>query len=488
MWSRRDQIQAYQFLRRRTVSAVLVGDANHAESPTRLGVAGVISGVVASALLLGGFGIYGVLRPGNSTAWQTAEGIIVEKESGTRFIRRDDGRLHPVRNYASERLIVGGEPDVVSVSRKSLAAAPRGRAIGIVGAPDSLPTPELMNRGSWTACSTTTGVGSTVQESQVEVLIGDPPAKGAVIPLDAEVALVAVADEETYLLADGRRFKVAGSDPERVLAALSFDAARTPRITVPLAWLSVLQAGPDLRFPSIPGRGDRTENAPTPGARVGQLFSVASVDSDRKRFYVLLEDGLAAISSTQAQLVMTDPRVVKAYPDGDPVERTLPTSTWASAAISTVDLTAGDYPRVIPQPLAVDDRIVSLCLSPTGLSDGLPAVQLGFAAGPVPISADLSSVPVAESGVPISAGAADAIAIAPGSGALVRGISSEVNIDAPVFLVTDLGARFAIPDEDSRAALGYAGVPIVDLPAAMVALLTLGPSLGIASATEVPAP
>ncbi len=35
MWSRRDQLQAYQFLRRRLVSAVLVGDANHPESPSK---------------------------------------------------------------------------------------------------------------------------------------------------------------------------------------------------------------------------------------------------------------------------------------------------------------------------------------------------------------------------------------------------------------------------------------------------------------------
>ena len=68
MWSRRDQIQASQFLRRRIVSAVLVGDANHADSPTRLQIRSLVTGFVVLILQLAGLGVYGVLRPGTSTA------------------------------------------------------------------------------------------------------------------------------------------------------------------------------------------------------------------------------------------------------------------------------------------------------------------------------------------------------------------------------------------------------------------------------------
>ena len=49
MWTQRDQLQAYQFLRRRLVSALQVGDANHPVSPSRR-VA--ISSVIGAALTI----------------------------------------------------------------------------------------------------------------------------------------------------------------------------------------------------------------------------------------------------------------------------------------------------------------------------------------------------------------------------------------------------------------------------------------------------
>jgi hypothetical protein len=125
MWSRRDQIQAYQFLRRRTVSAVLVGDANHPESPVRRTAIGLLVGCILLLLVLAGFGIFGLLRPGSSKAWQEAGSVVVEKETGARFVMDDQGALHPVLNYVSARLITGGSGELVRVSRKSLAAAGR---------------------------------------------------------------------------------------------------------------------------------------------------------------------------------------------------------------------------------------------------------------------------------------------------------------------------------------------------------------------------
>ena len=70
MWSQRDQLQAYQFLRRRLVSALQTGDANHPVSPSRrLIVSGAI-GVAASVLIAAVFLIIGVLRPGSNQDWR----------------------------------------------------------------------------------------------------------------------------------------------------------------------------------------------------------------------------------------------------------------------------------------------------------------------------------------------------------------------------------------------------------------------------------
>ena len=63
MWTTRDQIQAYQFLRRRHVSALLTGDENHPASPSRRLVFGYLVGATCMVLAVVGFAIYGVLRP-----------------------------------------------------------------------------------------------------------------------------------------------------------------------------------------------------------------------------------------------------------------------------------------------------------------------------------------------------------------------------------------------------------------------------------------
>jgi len=63
MWTTKDQVQAYEFLRRRHVSALLTADANHPTSPSRRLVLGYLVGIACMVLAVTGFAIYGLLRP-----------------------------------------------------------------------------------------------------------------------------------------------------------------------------------------------------------------------------------------------------------------------------------------------------------------------------------------------------------------------------------------------------------------------------------------
>ncbi len=67
MWTQRDQIQAYQFLRRRLVSALVKADADHPTPPSKRLILGTIIGVAAAVLITAVFGIIGP-APGWSTA------------------------------------------------------------------------------------------------------------------------------------------------------------------------------------------------------------------------------------------------------------------------------------------------------------------------------------------------------------------------------------------------------------------------------------
>ena len=115
----RDEVAAERFRRRRLRSALLQGDPDSPKTPlARLG-AGVYGGLAVTVLLLAVAGIYGVLRPGGSTAWQEPGAFVVDDDSGARYVYLD-GVLHPVLNYASARLLLGDGLHVVTVSTASL--------------------------------------------------------------------------------------------------------------------------------------------------------------------------------------------------------------------------------------------------------------------------------------------------------------------------------------------------------------------------------
>jgi ESX secretion system ATPase EccB len=62
MWTQRDQLQAHRFLRRRMVSALLTGDANHPAPPARRVVLCYVAGLICALLVIAGFVIYGYVR------------------------------------------------------------------------------------------------------------------------------------------------------------------------------------------------------------------------------------------------------------------------------------------------------------------------------------------------------------------------------------------------------------------------------------------
>src|SRR5690349_19751744 len=104
MWTQRHQLQAYQFLRRRLVSALQTGDANHPVPPSRRVVLSAAAGTTCAVLVAAGFAIYGAVRPGTGQDWRKPGQVVVERETGADFVLGADGLLHPVLNYTSARL------------------------------------------------------------------------------------------------------------------------------------------------------------------------------------------------------------------------------------------------------------------------------------------------------------------------------------------------------------------------------------------------
>ncbi|MDI5942741.1 type VII secretion protein EccB, partial [Micromonospora sp. DH15] len=188
MPSRQDQLHSYQFTVQRAVAALVMRETDPARSPFRRLAGAGLASVLVAAIALGGFALYGLFA-GGGTKWRDTGAVIVEKESGARFVYREQ-KLHPVLNYASALLIIGAErAKTVLVSRRSIEGVPRGLPLGIPDAPDSLPDRARLSTAGWTVCSAAgaerAAAGAEPAAPRSVVLIGTAATGGRALGDDA---------------------------------------------------------------------------------------------------------------------------------------------------------------------------------------------------------------------------------------------------------------------------------------------------------------
>ncbi|MEU7865430.1 type VII secretion protein EccB [Dactylosporangium sp. NPDC049140] len=446
MASRQDQLQSYQFMVQRVVSALVVRDTDPAQPPFRRVAGATLVGVLLAALGAGGAAAVAALRPGSSGKWRNDRAVIVEQETGALFVYRGEV-LHPVLNQASALLILdaAGAPTVV-VPRSALSGAPRGETLGIPGAPSSLPPASALLKGRWAVCSTPAGS---------VLFVGGGPSGGTAA--GEKGLLVTAADRQTYLLWHG--FKHLIRQPAAALPALVW-SARAP-VEVAQALVHAVPSGTDLATPDVADRG-----APVPTGKIGQLYSVTA--GQRTDAFILTADGLASLTPLQAQLLLAAPETRSVQPGG----KFLPLSPAEFAA-----LVQGRPVRAFAPDPGGDGALPS---APPELVEGLPrAVCTADALTIDPKLPDLTHTVRTAAATTEGTVLADRVLVPPGSGALVRTDSGVLT------LVTDLGRRHTVPVPDALGALGYGAEQPVAVPGEMVALLPAGPALDPSAAGAV---
>jgi type VII secretion protein EccB len=442
--SRTDQLQSYQFTAQRVVSALVTGQTDPAHPPLSRLAGSTLIGVLVAALSLAAAAIYGVLAPGGGTGWRDPAAVIVEKETGARYVYLD-GVLHPVPNYTSALLAIGSaQAHTVSVARRSIAQVPRGAPLGIPGAPDSLPEAGRLLGAPWTLC--VDGAGGSVLSIGRAVPGGRPLG-------DSGVLVRAAGDPagEVSLVWHGHRHRVT----DFALGALAWRGQ--PVLTVAAALLAAVPAGPDLAAVPISGRGRRSRG----GFTVGQVF-VVRPQGGVPQYAVAVADGLAPISQVQANLLLGDRRTAAVQGRSGAIELS-PGDYTAAPTSAPLTPRPGELapPLSMPaltQPSSVDSRLCARVDGPRGL----PSIRL--------------DVPAAEgtggTGAPIGR-----VLVPPGRGAVVEAVPSPDARSGALSLVTDLGVRYPVPGTDVLDTLGYAGVAPVRMPSALVAALPTGPVL-----------
>ncbi|MFG1809907.1 type VII secretion protein EccB [Streptomyces sp. NPDC049040] len=498
MASRKEQLNAYTFARKRVVAAFLqpspAGSDEGAPRPLRT----LMPGIVVGAVLLAGFGAWGLISPSVPHGWdEPGKHVIVADESTTRYVVLNDADthkpvLHPVLNMASARLLLDpGAYDVIKVKESVLdhSGLKHGATIGIPYAPDRLPSAaDAAKAKVWAVCDRPGGgTGHAVQQA-VFVLGGDEAnamSGSSRLGSDQVLYVQGQGEDAVQYLVDshGTKFELGGPDPKirkpedmSVLLRTLFGENPQPQ-TVSDTWLDSLGTGTPIWFPDIAGRGDTEQvvGVPAASAKVGTVLKAQSAKG--YEYYVITKDGVAPITQFAALLLL------QANIQTAPVQTAIPADTQSS-------FLPDDWPAGDPSQVNTSDGDSPRDVSCSVLHGGATAQE-----GP-----KLTMWAGKDYPEQIVEGASSAY-VTPGSGLLYQEVSGTDTSGGTLFLVTDTGLRYAVSrNNDSGAAnkasdskqetnqasvrLGYQDVKPMSIPSRWSELLPKGPALDTASAAQ----
>jgi type VII secretion protein EccB len=462
MPSRQEQLHSYQFMVQRVVAALVMRDTDPAQSPFRRIAGATLAGALFAALGLAGAAVYGVLRGGNTQGWRDAGTVIIERESGAKYVYRDN-KLHPVLNYTSALLIVGSAtPKIMTVPRAKLASAPRGTAYGIPKAPDALPDKAHLQRPPWTVCSlpdTSTGGGNGTQSV---LSIERRPDAGKALN-DSEATLVSAPGGDIFLIWKNRRYRI--RDRDVVLPALAWNAQSRPAVAA--AFLNSLPTGADIARIQLPAnRG--TPSTATKGGKVGQVFRIEN-EAGARIYAVSLPTGLADITQLQADLLLGDPETAPVLGQREAIP--MGQAVYTATPHVPLSLPTGETAPPATSPTLVTTASGTVLCVQVGAGSAAARARIDVPP-PDPLTANPTGSRATEGTV-----LADRVAVPANSGAVVEALASPAAPSGALSIITDLGIRYPVASHDVLAMLGYSGVTPVRVPAELVSLLPTGPGL-----------
>lgn len=461
MASKRDQLQSYQFVLQRMMHAVVLRETDPEHPPFRRGIIAMVGGIVLAVLALAAVGVYGQVSPGGKKSWQAGDRVIVEKETGTRYVYVNEV-LYPTANYVSALLLMKKYSKPVMVAQKSLLGVPRGPRVGIADAPDSLPAKNRLLAGGWSLCSQPTVDAAGSKAVRSVLLVGQEP--DAAQPVNDAALLVIAPDGHGYFIWRGFRHVV--QEAATVTAALALDTESWQQVSQ--AWLDLIPSGPPLAPIAVPQAGTPSKLM-RPG-RVGALY-VVQTSTGQGQYYLLTSDRLLPISAFQYDVQRSAAATRKAYPGVMP--EAIPLDSAVVARLSGEGRAAPDtdaaLPSTRPQFARTQSATDSVCaLFPGGgfqprfaIAAGLPAAgESGVTAGRGP------------GGLPL----ADLVVVPPGHGAVVESMAApgQPAGSGALSFVSDLGRRYQLANRDVLGILGYEQPPVIRLPSELVSRIPAG--------------
>ncbi|MGW4274157.1 type VII secretion protein EccB [Streptomyces seoulensis] len=504
MASRRDELNAYTFAKRRMLASFLRPAASGSEEGAPKPLGAVVPGVVVGAVVLAVFGGIGMFSPTAPKGWDTpGEHVIVASKSTTRYVVLKTGKqvqLHPVLNMASARLLLDPAKDsVITVDEKVLDSGkpPHGATIGIPYAPDRLPAPEEAEAAKrWAVCERPGAGGRAIQKAAFVLAEKDwAKVEGRDRTTGGDLMYVVAPDGRTQYVVDARGYRYRLADPAgtELLKALDTQGRAPQRVSQ--EWLATFHKGDDIAVPHIDGAAGAKAGAFSGLQQYDQYDKIGMVikayDGRRMQYYVVLRGRVARISEFTATLLLNSRQLVDVGQAGE-AQQVSPGAVTDSTTFEGDKTWPAYKPRTVNGGAAGGRDTVCNVLRSV---DGHGTTTLSTWAG-ADFPADL---PTGSSSAYVTAG----------SGLLFRQFQGTETQAGGVFLVTDTGLRYALQSNSDSATddkgigttaqqrkdalneakiaqtrLGYAKVNPTPVPMEWSTFLPTGPRLSEAAARQ----
>lgn len=453
MATRKDLLKAQSFTSRRMIASFINRDPDsHTPPLRRVGMATFVS-ILLGIVLVAGYTLLGLLKPGSNPNWKTTGVVISDTESGALFVYSEEGdMLIPMADVASARLKAAGEnasdtPKTANVKTETLSGMEQAPMEGIPGAPRQLPAPKNMTARPLKLCSTAPGLGD---ERFVTL---DFNAAKAATPNFAFVAQH--SDRSEYLIFGGKKHRL-WTDPTNSGLAMVSDL---PRIPVGNAWIAAMPEGLPIQPLEIEGLGDDNGRW-LPGMARGDVGRAPSdTDPSQDQYFVQTAEGIVRISYLDADAI-----IQKYFQGNSDAIRTLKAQDWKS--IDRFNLPDGrtadvpwERPTGAPQESNVESK--SICATWSDDNPDAPVISYGDETPKLP---DTFRVPVGN--------AFDYVEMPTLTGALLRNSASTAE-DSVTFLITERH-KYPIASRSDRAALGYKDIAPVPVPGGLLSQIPDG--------------
>ncbi|WP_156726833.1 type VII secretion protein EccB [Streptomyces apocyni] len=499
MASRRDELNAYTFAKRRLIAQFVQPNATGSEEGAPRPLRAVLPGVIVGVVILAAFGAWGMFKPVAPKDWnKPGENVIIASKSTTRYVVLTTGKktqLHPVLNMSSAKLLLNPDKGkVINVDESVLdnGKIPHGATLGIPYAPDRLPDPkEAAQAKRWAVCERPGGGGRSIQKAAFVLAERDQQeTEGAGRLRGGELLYVQAPDKTRYVVdAKGRAYEIANDE---LLLRQVVGRDREPQ-RVTNDWLDTLHQGDRITFPKSDGTpGD---DAGVPGDyKVGMVLE--ATDGTRNQKYLVLPGRVAPVSDFTAKLLLSRRDLVPLGQDGK-ARRVSPATIQPGKPYGQDRIWPRDLPDAVNSATAKQGARNTVCNVLRDVDDRDGSTTLSTWAGtgfPLPLPTGSSSAYVT-----------------PGSGQLFRQFKGSTTDTGFLFLVTDTGLRYAMQSNGDSATddsgigssgsaqekqarqaeaqqaqnrLGYKNVDPLPIPAQWSTFLPTGPRLSTGAASQ----